>query len=171
MAMQEEMLFDVVEKLHDRYYGKYRGVVTDVDADTFRIKATVEGLFPGGGKTGWCMPCVPYAGKNSGIVFLPEKDSGVWIEFEQGMISQPIWSGAYWIKGEEPKDAKPDVKAIITKAGHKILFDDGGTSITITDPNNNKITLDGSGITLERGSKIQISDSEVNVNDGALEVR
>jgi hypothetical protein len=170
MAMQEEMLFDVVEKLHDRYYGKYRGVVTDVDAATFRIKATVKGLFQGG-KSGWCMPCVPYAGKNSGLVFLPEVDSGVWIEFEQGNLSHPIWSGAYWIKGEEPKDPKADVKAIITKAGHKILFNDGGESITITDPNNNKITLDGSGITLERGLKIQIGNGEVNINNGALVVK
>jgi hypothetical protein len=33
------------------------------------------------------------------------------------------------------------------------------------------MTLDSSGITLTRGSNsVQISDSEVNVNDGALEV-
>ena len=47
---------------------------------------------------------------------------------------------------------------------------DSGT-ITITDGNNNKITLDSDGITLERGSsKISLSDSQVNINDGALEV-
>jgi hypothetical protein len=33
------------------------------------------------------------------------------------------------------------------------------------------VTLDSSGITLTRGgSTIQVSDSEVNVNNGALEV-
>jgi hypothetical protein len=59
----------------------------------------------------------------------------------------------------------------VTKAGHKILLDDDGSTITITDSSNNKITLDSSGITLERGGKkIEISDAEVNVNSGALEV-
>jgi hypothetical protein len=60
---------------------------------------------------------------------------------------------------------------MVTKSGHKIILDDDAGSITISDTNENKVTLDSSGITLERGaSKVAISDSEVNVNDGALEV-
>ena len=63
------------------------------------------------------------------------------------------------------------MKAIVTKSGHKILLDDDAETITISDPNNNTITMDSSGIILQRGSSsVAISDSEVNVNDGALEV-
>jgi len=63
------------------------------------------------------------------------------------------------------------VKTIVTKAGHKILLDDDGGSITISDSNENKVTLDSAGLTLERGSqKVEISDSAVKVNDGSLEV-
>ncbi len=170
MVNQEEMLMDLLERVRNRFFGKYRGTVTDIDEDTFRIKAKVPELLSDT-ETGWCTPCVPYAGPDVGIVFLPEVGSGVWIEFEGGDVSLPIWSGCYWHSGEQPSDAKPAVKAIITKAGHKILMDDDQETVTISDPNNNTITLDNSGITLQHGSlKIEIGDNEINLNDGALEV-
>ena len=170
MPTNEQAILDILERLRNRYYGKYRGTVTDIDASTLRIKAKVPSVLKDQ-ETGWCMPCVPYAGNNVGFAFLPEKGSGVWIEFEGGDVSYPIWTGCYWRQDEIPSDATPTVKAIVTKAGHKILLDDDGGTITITDANENKITLDSSGMTLERGgSTIEISDSEVNVNDGALEV-
>jgi len=169
-AMNESMLLDILERVRNRFYGKYRGTVTDVDADTLRIKAKVPAVL-GEQKTGWCMPCVPYAGPDVGVAFLPEEGAGVWIEFEGGDVSYPIWVGCYWRQGEKPSDAAPKVKAIVTKGGHKILLDDDAGSVTISDSNENTVTLDSSGITLERGGKkIVVSDSEVNVNDGALEV-
>jgi uncharacterized protein involved in type VI secretion and phage assembly len=117
------------------------------------------------------MPCVPYAGQDVGIAFLPENGAGVWIEFEGGDVSYPIWVGCYWRSGEPPSDAAPKVKTIVTASGHKIILDDDAETITISDPNQNKITLDSSEIKLERGGQsLAISDSEVNVNDGALEV-
>ena len=54
-------MLDILERIRTRFYGKYRGTVTDVDADTLRIKANVPAVL-GTQKTGWCMPCVPYAG-------------------------------------------------------------------------------------------------------------
>lgn len=106
-----------------------------------------------------------------GIAFLPEEGSGVWIEFESGDVSYPIWTGCYWRTDEIPAEATPNVKAIVTKSKHKILLDDDAGAISISDDNDNKITLDSSGITLERGGKkVSISDSEVNINDGSLEV-
>lgn len=168
--MNEQMLLEILERVRNRFYGKYRGTVTDVDANTLRIKAKVTAVL-GTQKTGWCRACVPYAGPNVGFAFLPEVGSGVWIEFEGGDVSYPIWSGCYWRDDEILSDAAPKVKAIVTKAKHKILLDDDAGSITITDDNDNKITLDSSGITLERGGqKVEISDSEVNINDGSLEV-
>jgi hypothetical protein len=46
-------------------------------------------------------------GDDCGIAFLPEKNSGVWIEFEGGDVSYPIWVGAYWHQDERPKRVKP----------------------------------------------------------------
>lgn len=168
--MSEQAITDILDRLRNRFFGKYRGTVTDVDASTLRIKANVPAVLADQ-PTGWCMPCVPYAGDGVGLGFLPEVGSGVWIEFEGGDVSYPIWVGCYWRDGEQPSDLAPAVKAIVTKSGHKLLFDDDASSITLSDPNGNQMTLDSSGITLTRGSNsVQISDSEVNVNDGALEV-
>jgi uncharacterized protein involved in type VI secretion and phage assembly len=155
--------------MRGRFYGKYRGTVKDVDAATMRIKASVPAVY-GSVTSGWAWPCVPYAGDSVGFAFLPEVGSAVWIEFEGGDISFPIWTGCFWLKGQAPSDAAPAVKVIVTKQ-HKILLDDDQGSITIQDSNGNSITLDSSGLTLSNGSQsVQISDSEVNINDGALEV-
>ncbi len=168
--MNDAMMLEILEHLRNRFYGKYRGTVTDIDGDTLRIKAKVPAVL-GQQKTGWCMPCVPYAGSNVGFAFLPEEGAGVWIEFEGGDVSYPIWTGCYWRTDEQPEDATPTVKAIVTKSGHKILLDDDRQTITIADSNNNTITLESSGITLERqGKKVVISDAKVDVNDGSLEV-
>jgi uncharacterized protein involved in type VI secretion and phage assembly len=168
--MNEQAMLDVLDRLRNRFFGKYRGSVTDVDPTTLRIKAKVPAVLANQA-TGWCEPCVPYAGAGVGMAFLPEVGSGVWIEFEGGDVSYPIWVGCYWRDGEQPPDATPSVKTIVTKSGHKILLDDDAESITISDPNQNTITLSSDGITLQRGgSTIALSDSEVNINDGALEV-
>lgn len=42
--MNEQALMDVVDRLRNRFFGKYRGVVTDIDASTLRIKATVPSV-------------------------------------------------------------------------------------------------------------------------------
>src|SRR5208283_198592 len=149
--MDNSALDELLSRLRNRFYGKYRGTVTDVDPQTCRIKATVPAVL-GDKPTGWCMPCVPYAGPKVGMAFLPEQGSGVWIEFEGGDVSYPIWTGCYWRSGEQPSDAAPAVKAIVTKAGHKILLDDDAGSITITDSNQNQVTMNASGLTLTRGS-------------------
>src|SRR5262249_34811687 len=89
-TMNEDVLQDLMEGVRGPLWGKYRGTVTEVDATTMRVKAKVLGALPGGVVSGWCEPCVPYAGKNVGVVMLPDVGSGVWIEFERGEASRPI---------------------------------------------------------------------------------
>jgi phage baseplate assembly protein gpV len=170
MVSDERILEELVERLRTRFYGKYRGIVSDVDAATMRIKAIVPAVL-GETPTGWCMPCVPYAGPSVGFAFLPAQGSGVWIEFEGGDVSYPIWVGGYWREGEVPADAGADVKVLVTAAPHELKLDDDAGSITITDPNGNTVTLDSSGITLANGSStVAVGSSSVSINDGSLEV-
>jgi uncharacterized protein involved in type VI secretion and phage assembly len=167
--VEQQTANESAEQLRSRFYGKYRGIVTDVDVATMRIKAKVPAVL-GTTDSNWALPCVPYAGDSVGIAFLPETGSAVWIEFEGGDVSFPIWAGGFWLTGQIPSDAAEAVKVIITKK-HKLLLDDDQESITIEDSNGNSIKLNSSGITLVRGSQtIQVSDSEININDGALEV-
>lgn len=168
--MNEQTILDLLERIRSRFYGKYRGTVTDVDTSTLRIKAKVPAVL-GDQPTGWCLLCLPYAGDQMGLAFLPEVGAGVWIEFEGGDVSYPVWTGCYWRDGEAPSDLTPTVRGIVTKQGLKMLFDDDQQVITLTDKNNNKVTLSSDGVTIERGSnKIVVSDSSASVNDGALEV-
>jgi len=169
--MSDQALLEILDRLRNRFYGKYRGSVTDVDDATLRIKAKVPAVL-GQQKSGWCMPCVPYAGAGAGMAFIPEVGAGVWIEFEGGDVSYPIWAGCYWRSGELPEDAKPKVKAIVTKEGLKILLDDDSGKIAISDKNDNTITLDSDGVKIAHGDskKIEITSSSVKVNDGNLEV-
>jgi uncharacterized protein involved in type VI secretion and phage assembly len=165
-----EQVMELLDRIRNRYYGKYRGTVTDVDTQTLRIKARVPAVLHSE-TTGWCQPCVPYAGDQVGMLFLPEAGDFVWIEFEGGDPSYPIWVGCNWRDGQMPSDAAPAVRIVVTKSGHKLLFDDDAESITVTDPNENEVTLDSSGITLARkGKSVVVSDSDVNINDGGLQV-
>lgn len=171
--MNEQTLLDVLDRIRGRFYGKYRGTVTDVEQPgRGRIKATVPAVL-GDQPTGWCDPCVPYAGNNVGIAFLPAVGAGVWIEFEGGDVSYPIWSGCYWRDGEIPSDVAPGAMVIQTASGHQIILDDNESSLKITDANGNSISLDESGITFQAangGGSLALTDSEVNVNNGNLEV-
>ena len=168
--VDETLVSELLDRVRNRFYGKYRGTVTAIDADTLRIKAKVPAVL-GDSETGWCAPCVPYAGAGAGFAFLPEAGAGVWIEFEGGDVSFPVWAGCYWREGELPSDAKPAVKTIVTAKGAKLLFDDDSQTITLTDGSQNKVTLSSDGITLERSvNKVVVSDSGVSINDGAMEV-
>ena len=168
--MNEQLLAELADRLRSRFYGKYRGIVTDVDSSTLRIKATVPAVL-GSVPTGWALPCVPYAGDGVGFFFLPEVGAGVWIEFEGGDVSYPIWTGCYWRSGELPSDASPTTRGVVTKADSKLLFDDDAETVSLEDTNGNTVTLDSSGVTSSRGSqKVTVGDSSVSVNDGAFEV-
>ena len=167
--MNDALLNELLDRVQNRFYGKYRGVVIDVDASTMRVKASVPSVLPLGG-AGWAMPCVPYAGPQVGFIMLPEIGSGVWIEFEGGDVSYPIWVGQYWHSGDVPSQASATVKSIIASAGSIAMDDDAG-SITITDAQQNTVTLDSSGVTSTSGSsQVAIGASGVSVNNGAMEV-
>lgn len=170
--MNDQTLMDVVDRIRNRFYGKYRGTVSTVDdSNVPRIKARVPSVLGPDHETGWCMPCVPYAGDQAAIAFMPEEGAGVWIEFEGGDVSYPIWVGCYWHDGELPSRVAAQVKVIKTKGNQQIVLDDKDHSITITDSNQNSVTLDRTGIAIVRGSgKLAITDGKVSANDGAMEV-
>lgn len=167
--MNDDLLHDVADQLRHRFYGKYRGVVDETDPKTMRVKATVPAVL--GESSTWCDACVPYAGTDVGFCFLPEPGSGVWIEFEAGDVEYPIWSGCFWFSGEVPSDADKAVRVIVTKAGHKVIFDDDAGEIRIEDANGGSIVFDSSGVTIARASSsVAVGSTSVSVNDGAMEV-
>jgi len=124
---------------HGRYYGKYRGLVTDNNdpRNLGRVKARVPEVL-GDVDTGWALPCSPYSGNGSGVYTVPEPGAGVWIEFEAGDVSRPIWSGCWWGDNQVPSGASgapapPPVKVIRSEKGLMVTMDDGGQTIHVSD--------------------------------------
>jgi hypothetical protein len=103
--MIEDVLAQLLEQLDQRYYGKYRGFVHRVDdpLNIGRIQAIVPRLLDADTPTGWASPCTPYAGPDQGFYVVPDPGSAVWIEFEEGDLSRPIWSGMWW-GNPQPED-------------------------------------------------------------------
>ena len=157
-----------------RYYGKFRGIVTDNnDPDKQgRIRAKVPELF-GDEQTGWAMPCLPYAAHGHGMLMLPEADSNVWIEFEGGDPSRPIWAGCWWPVDKAASISSPSMKTFETAAGNRITLDDtsGNESISLQDKNGATVTLNQQGIELKKGGmSVQVSESQVAINGTSLTV-
>ncbi|HKR66716.1 MAG TPA: phage baseplate assembly protein V [Thermoanaerobaculia bacterium] len=170
----EEIVARLVERVEARYYGKYRGQVTDNEDpdDLGRVKAKVPALL-GDEELGWALPAFAYGGTaEQGFFAVPDVDAGVWIEFEGGHLSHPIWTGTWYPSGAIPESAKATKKVLKTTAGHKIVFDDDGESLEITDSSGNTIKMDSAGIEIAdaNGHTIKMTSSSVTINGGALEV-
>ena len=134
-----EQLLDLTR---NRYFGKYRGEVVDNDDPTKRGRLKVREPALLRTETVWAMPCLPYGGKGVGLFMLPEPGAGVWVEFEAGDISSPIWSGCYWTDDELPADS-PKNRVIRTETGLTVSLDDQEEIVTISDKSgDNIITID-----------------------------
>jgi uncharacterized protein involved in type VI secretion and phage assembly len=167
--MKDSMLHDLHEYLRSHHFGKYRGTVIDTDPATMRVKASVPSVLGDTGSS-WATACVPYAGPQVGFFMLPEIGSGVWIEFEAGDVSFPVWTGCYWNGGEIPSSAAATLKTIITTAG-TLSFDNSAASVTLQDSAQHTVVINSSGITATGGSGvIAAGASGVSINNGALEV-
>lgn len=185
----EQVVARLAQQVERRFYGKYRGLVTDNDDPELlgRLRLTVPSLLGDAVVTGWAMPCVPYGGEpNQGMHFVPEVGAGVWVEFEEGDLEFPIWVGTFWSKpgGEselpKPNDADgaeqgavqspPTRKIIKTLAGHTLQFEDVDDEVRILicdGQNENRILLGPEGITITgKGNVVTMSGSGVAIEDG-----
>jgi len=123
----------------DRFYGKHRGIVLN-NQDPLqlgRLQATVPDVL-GEMPSGWALPCAPYGGTQCGLFVIPPIGAGVWIEFEAGDVSRPIWTGTWWAAGEVPADqtgipAQTTTKILRSDFGLIVALDDVKQTISISD--------------------------------------
>lgn len=180
-----ELFATIVDAMKYRKYGKYRGVVTknEDELKRGRLEVRVPAVF-GPSVVVWAEACVPYAGKGVGFFAMPPVDAGVWVEFEGGDTSFPIWSGCYWADGEAPQGGAPDIKCFKTDSitltlddtnDEAILENSSNASITmnaevITAAKTGKHTVAAGAVTSDSGAKgkVDIQTSGVIVNSGSL---
>jgi hypothetical protein len=122
-----------------KIYGKFQGtVMNNLDPlSQGRLQAFVPKVL-GEVPTGWAKACVPYAGPTSGFFSVPPIGAGVWIEFEAGDVSLPVWTGAFWGAGEVPmkppgQPSLPTTKIWRSELGLTTVMDDATQTITLTD--------------------------------------
>jgi uncharacterized protein involved in type VI secretion and phage assembly len=154
----DEVLARLIQRVDGRYYGKYRGQVTDNNdpSNLGRVKASVPRVL-GTENTGWALPAFIYGGASEqGFFAVPDVGAGVWIEFEGGDLSYPIWTGTWFTSGDIPESAQPGKKVLKTKAGHKMVLDDDGGTLEITDSNGNTITMDSSTVKVAAGNATKV---------------
>lgn len=158
-----------------KYYGKYMGKVTDnKDPDGLgRIKAKVR-LVLEDKETGWAMPCVPYAGNNVGMYFIPPEDSNIWIEFLGGNLDYPIYVGCFWGANQVPDQFRDPKKKIIKTEHVTLTIDDNDDKnrIEIKTDKNQKIILSPNSIELRQDDcSIVLTSQKVSINGRNLQVK
>ncbi|HVB59573.1 MAG TPA: phage baseplate assembly protein V [Ktedonobacteraceae bacterium] len=138
-----------------RFYGKYRGKVSDNVDPLFlgRIIPIVPAVSPE--PLTWAMPCTPYAGEQVGFYTIPPIDANVWIEFEAGDPNLPIWTGCFWEEGQTPFVVpNPDMFIFQTTSLKLVMRDIAG----------------GGGITLELGPPAVEPPITINMSSEGISI-
>ncbi|MER7202322.1 baseplate assembly protein [Streptomyces sp. CB01635] len=169
----------------NRYLGKFRGRVVD-NNDPLRIgRITVE--VPdvlGDEASTWALPCLPFTGPEAGQFVVPPPGAGVWVEFEQGDPSFPVWTGCWYGAAEElPPDARRELAAnspskpfvVQTPAAHKLVMSDTagaeqGILLQAQGGAYIRITKEAVVIATGAGAQVVLRGNEVTINEGQLTV-
>lgn len=168
----ERLVAGFIEDQQSRHYGKYAATVADKDdpENMGRIRANIPDILKDE-TSSWALPCAPYAGPDAGFFAVPPVGAGVWIEFEAGDVSRPIWSGGWWPRGDapEPEEGRAGTQAtkvLKTESGLNLALDDDGETIVISDgAGSNKMTI------LSRQGQIEIeATGKVVVNAAQIEL-
>jgi uncharacterized protein involved in type VI secretion and phage assembly len=168
----------LLQAMGGRFFGKYRGLVVNNADPANRGRLQVQAPAVMGVQNVWAAPCVPYAGNGVGFFALPPIGAGVWVEFEAGDPSYPIWSGCFWADGEiAANDAVPSVKFLKTD-NFTIHIDDDAGEMVIGTQSGGRITITAGEVKVEagqvsqvaQGAKTVLTPASLDVNGGALTV-
>lgn len=164
----------------NEFYGKYRGIVIAPPDPETNGKLTALVTLGGTPLTMVAEACVPYAGIQGGFYAIPTVGAGVWIEFEEGDIDRPIWSGCWWPTGKVltsfgigvPFPTQPVVLQSIL--GSRIILGNEPTALVTLETKAGalgpRIVMSAEGIKISYGptSTIELGPAGVSINGKAL---
>lgn len=129
-ASMEDTIVDLYNTVAEKRYGKYRGFVSENQdpQKRARIRLSIPSVL-NDQISDWALPCLPFGGASGyGFFTVPEVGAQVWVEFEEGDIDRPIWTGTFWQQQSDvPTDAgkdEPTTRLLQTPSGHIFQFDD-----------------------------------------------
>ena len=162
------------------YLGKYRGVVLDNIDPMMRGRILAEvpavsAILP----TNWCEPCLPLAGIQMGTYFVPQIGAGVWIEYEQGDPTRPIWTGCFWgslaevpLLAQAGLPASPSI-VLQTSGQNTVMLSDvpGALGGILLKTPTGMISVSDTGIIIESGaSTISMLGTTITITNGAASI-
>jgi Rhs element Vgr protein len=168
------------------------GVVDDIDDPNAwgRVRVKFPWLDPDLDSV-WARLALPAAGAERGFFFIPEVGDEVVVGFLDGDLRFPVVLGSLWNGAGAPPESldaqKNDVRALVSRAGHKLTFDDGDSAplvkietaagqiftlddtsgsekVSVQDKTGNKLEMSSSGITLEAAS----GDVKIKAGSGKI---
>lgn len=174
----EETVIRLARHIDEKRFGKFRATVVDNQdpKKRGRLRLRIPSVLADQ-TSDWALPCLPYGGfDQQGMFFVPDVEAQVWVEFEEGDISRPIWVGTFWQQeSDTPKDAakeEPTTRMIRTSSGHILQFDDeqGEEQFRLYHPADAEMIVDKNGsisLTDPTGAvlKMDAESSEITVED------
>lgn len=124
------------------HVGQVKQVATDPNGD-FRVQVTMP--LASSDNAVWARLSQPYASSGFGAVFFPEVGDEVVLGFMDEDASGPVILASLYSRGRAPKyppTATNDIKAIVTREGLQISFDEKNIILKIETPGGRVITLD-----------------------------
>lgn len=164
-----------------RFYGKFRGtVLSNVDPEQrgrlLVQVADVGGVLP----SSWALPCLPFAGPECGLYVIPPPGASVWVEFEYGDPSYPVWTGCFWGTSAE---VPPLVLAGAPGLSHIVVQTTGQAMLMVSDTPGPTggialrtptalLSISSAGIVINngQGASITLAGNAVAINGTALVV-
>jgi len=106
------------------------------------------------------------------LVLIPEVNDGVWIEFEAGDISRPIWTGFWWASDELDDVSKTKARALVTTEGHRLVLDDEGKEIQLLHSKGAEMKMTEDDITLTiGGTEIKLTKNDLTLKSGLGQIK
>lgn len=148
-----------------KYYSSYRGFVVNREdpEDYNRLMLVIPTITGVNSYPYWAWPKHNYAGKGYGTQIIPQKGEMVWVEFEMGDPTKPIWCFGHFGTKEKPEKLKGNLDNywFHTPGGSIVELDDRNKLIRVTDSTGNIYESNSKGISLIRGNR-KISLGKLN---------
>ena len=120
----------------------------------------------------WARLATPMAGKERGLVTIPEVGDEVLVAFEREDLRFPFILGGLWNGTDKPPlandDGKNDKRILKSRKKHYLLFDDGAKGVVeLAHEKGRKITFDDNGFVVqdEKGNVVKVDS-----NSGAMTI-
>ena len=119
--------------------------------------------------TPWIKVSTPYAGSGKGMQFVPEIDEEVLVGFEGNNAERPfVLSAGFSTNAKSELDpADNNIKAITTRSGHTVKFDDtdGSEKISIHDNEGSTIIFDtpAKTLTITAGENLELLGKNITI--------